>query len=129
MLEQSGRGALELADAAIAASGTVTMEAALLGVPTVVVYRTNPITFAIARRLVHVPHIAMANLILGRRLFPELLQDAARADLIERELARLLEDESVREEMRAGLREIKERLGPPGAADRAAEVVLATLAG
>lgn len=122
-----GRAALELADVALAASGTVTMEAALLGVPTVVVYKTNALTFAIARRLIKVEHIAMANLILGRRLFPELLQDAATPSAIAEEVLRLTEPGPTRQAVDAGLAELRARLGPPGAADRAAGVALAAL--
>ncbi|MFN8548326.1 MAG: lipid-A-disaccharide synthase [Candidatus Eisenbacteria bacterium] len=127
--ELDGRQALELADLALAASGTVTMEAALLGVPTVVVYRTNALTFAIARRLIQVEHIAMANLILGRRLFPELLQDAATPTAIAEEILRLADPGPDRRTLVDGMAEVRARLGPPGAADRAAEVALAVLRG
>lgn len=119
-----GRRALELADFAVAASGTVTVEAALLEVPTVVVYRTSGLTFALARRLVRVPHIAMANLIAGRRLFPELVQEDATAARIAGELERWRGAPDSLAELRGELRALRTALGPPGAAERAASALL-----
>jgi len=62
---------------AVVCSGTATLECAAVGVPPVIVYRTDPLTFAVARRMVRVPHVGLPNLVLGRRAFPELVQDAA----------------------------------------------------
>lgn len=119
----SGQDALRAADAALVASGTVTVEAALLGTPTVVVYRTHPLTYAIARRLVRVPHIAMANLVAERRLYPELIQDAATPVAVADALCPLLEPGPERTALLSGLEEVRRRLGPPGAAERAAAIL------
>jgi len=123
----SGLDALRAADLALAASGTATLEAALLGRPVVVVYRMHPLTYAIARRKVRVPHIAMANLLAGRRVVPELIQDEASPERIAAEALRLLSQPRELAEIQAGLAEARAALGPPGAAERAAEVVLSAL--
>jgi len=110
-------------DAAVVASGTATVEAALLGAPMVVVYRLSTLTYRLGRRLVSVPHYAMANLIAGRRLVPELIQSDFTPERVAGEAIRLLEDEGVRRRMKEGLDEVRERLGGPGASARAAEEV------
>jgi lipid-A-disaccharide synthase len=124
-----GLDALRAADLGLVASGTATLEAALLGRAVIVVYRMHPLTYALARRLVRVEHIAMANLIAGRRLVPELVQEAASPERIARELTRLLDAPEERARIRDGLLEARERLGPPGAARRAARAILETLEG
>lgn len=126
-LSMDGLEAMRLAEAAIVASGTATLEAALLGRPIVVVYRMHPLTYAIARRAVTVPHIAMANLLAGRRVVPELVQHEATPGAVAGELRRLLENPVDRARAEEGMAAAREALGPPGAADRAAEVVLAEL--
>jgi lipid-A-disaccharide synthase len=109
------------ADAAIVASGTATLESALLGCPMVIVYRLAPLTYWIARRLVDVPWIGMPNLVLQRGVFPELIQDAvtpaAMADAV-RDVHRR------RAEVHAALAELRAALGTPGAAGRAADLAL-----
>jgi lipid-A-disaccharide synthase len=94
----------------VVASGTATVEAALVGNPFVVVYRLSMLSHAIARRFVSVPHVAMANLIAGRRVVPELIQNEFTATNVVRALAPLLADGPLREETMAGLREVRERL-------------------
>ncbi len=112
--------ALAACDAAVVASGTATLETALLGVPMVVVYRVNPLTFALASAFSDVPHIAMPNLIVGRRVVPELVQRACRPEPIASELRRILTDPRVTADMRRSLAEVRARLGSPGAIDKAA---------
>ena len=109
--------------AAIVASGTATVEAALLGAPMVVVYRLSPLTYHLGRWLVDVPHYAMANLIAGRRLVPELIQSGFTGPSTAAEALRLLEDAGARGRMKDGLAQVRERLGVPGASSRAAEEV------
>jgi lipid-A-disaccharide synthase len=116
-------------DAAVVASGTATVEAALLGAPMVVVYRLSPLTYHLGRRLVRVPHYAMANLIAGRRLVPELIQSDFTPERVAAEALRLLEDAAVRDGMREGLAEVRQRLGGRGASARAAEEVRQVLDG
>lgn len=113
------------ATAGIVASGTATVEAAILDLPSVVVYRVSPVSYAIGRPLVRVPHYAMANLIAGRRLLTELIQGEFRPDRVASEVGRLLDDPGGRADVRAGLAEVRARLGGPGASARAAEVVAA----
>jgi lipid-A-disaccharide synthase len=104
------RAALFHARAAVVASGTATVEAALIGNPFVVVYRVSPLTYAIAKRLVKVPHVAMANLIAGKRVVPELIQRDFTAANIVQHLSPLLPDGPARESMRRELAAIREAL-------------------
>ena len=109
-LVDDARAALFHARASVVASGTATVEAALIGNPFVVVYRVSPLTYAIARRLVKVPHVAMANLIAGKRVVPELIQDDFTAANIVQHLRQLLPDGPVRESMMKELEAIREAL-------------------
>ncbi|MGD1106960.1 MAG: lipid-A-disaccharide synthase [Terracidiphilus sp.] len=104
------RATLLHARASVVASGTATVEAALIGNPFVVVYRVSPLTYAIARRLVKVPHVAMANLIAGKRVVPELIQHDFTAANIVQHLSPLLPDGPARESMRMELGLIREAL-------------------
>jgi lipid-A-disaccharide synthase len=114
---------LAAARCAIVASGTATVETALLGTPMVVVYRVSPATAFVARRLIHVPYFAMVNLIAGRRIVPELIQENFTPERVAVEALDLLESKSAREEMQAGLALVRQKLGPPGAIERAAESI------
>jgi lipid-A-disaccharide synthase len=109
-LVDDARAALLHARAAVVASGTATVEAALIGNPFVVVYRVSPATYAIARRVVTVPHVAMANLIAGRRVVPELIQHDFTAANIVQHLAALLPDGTPRQSMVEGLKSIRDAL-------------------
>jgi lipid-A-disaccharide synthase len=115
--------------AAVVASGTATVEAALLDAPMVVVYRLSAITYALGRRFVSVPHYAMVNLIAGRRLVPEIIQREFTPERTSAEALALLEDETRRSAMLAGLEEVRRRLGAPGASARAAQEVKDVLSG
>jgi len=112
-------------DLAICSSGTATLENALLGVPMVVVYKLSWPTYAIARALVKVKHIAMANLLAGKTVVPELIQRDATAARIFLEASALLDDPAKAAATRAELLKVRRSLGEPGAADRAAAAVLA----
>ncbi len=114
--------ALSAADCAIVASGTATVEAALLGTPMVVVYRVSPTSAFVLKRMVRSPFIAMVNLIAGRRVVPELIQDQFTSAAVEEEVRNLLESPAVRDEMKAGLAEVRTKLGPGGAIERAAAI-------
>ena len=121
-VENATYDALAAADCAIVASGTATVEAALLGTPMVVVYRVSPSSAFFLRRLVRSPFIAMVNLIAGRRVVPELIQDQFTPEGIEREITNLLGSAQARDEMKAGLAEVRTKLGPGGAIERAADI-------
>ena len=129
------RGALLHARASIVASGTATVEAALIGNPFVVVYRVSPLTYAIAKRVVTVPHVAMANLIAGKRVVPELIQNDFTASNIIQHLEPLLPDGPPRQSMMQELLRIRALLGsapagqesPTGAIERVAAITLEVL--
>jgi len=118
---------LAAADVALVTSGTATLEAALVGCPLVVAYRMSAFSYALARRLVKVPFIAMPNLLLGRRVVPELVQHDADAAHMTSEAGRLLRDASERARMLEDFGEIRRLLARPGAADRAAALALELL--
>ncbi|MGB7265070.1 MAG: lipid-A-disaccharide synthase, partial [Terracidiphilus sp.] len=98
-LVDDARAVLFHARASVVASGTATVEAALIGNPFIVVYRVSRFTYAIAKRVVKVPHVAMANLIAGKRVVPELIQKDFTASNIVQQLERLLPDGPVRQSM------------------------------
>jgi lipid-A-disaccharide synthase len=106
-LVNDARAALHHARASIVASGTATVEAALAGNPFVVVYRVSALTYAIARRIVTVPHVAMANLIADKRVVPELIQSDFTAENILREIEHLLSDSPPRQSMMKELAQIR----------------------
>jgi lipid-A-disaccharide synthase len=119
--------ALSAMDAAVVKSGTATLEAALMGVPMVVVYRTTPVTFLLASLMAHVRHVGLVNIVAGKELAPELVQGRFTAAGIVAALEPLLRNpehsESVRREMLA----LRSRLGEPGCFRRAAEAVMEIL--
>jgi lipid-A-disaccharide synthase len=119
--------ALAAADCAIVASGTATVEAALLGTPMVVVYRVARVTAAILRRMVLTKHFAMVNLIADRRVVTELMQDDFTPTAVATEVRHLLENPAARQEMKASLAQVRASLGSGGAIERAADVFAAMI--
>lgn len=111
--------------AAMAASGTVVMEAALMGLPCVVLYRLAALSALIGRLVVHVDNISLPNILLGERFQPELLQDEVKAEAIVKAMLPLYPGEAHREIICSKLKEACAKLGEPGAAHRVAEKVLA----
>jgi lipid-A-disaccharide synthase len=124
------RLALAHSRAAVIASGTATVEAALAGVPFVVVYRVAPLTWSLGRRMVRLPNFAMVNLIAGKTVVPELIQHDFTGARVLEELRPLLAEGEPRTRMIAELGAVRERLKPGSkpAADRAADAVIATIA-
>ena len=111
------------ADLALATSGTVTLEAALCGLGSVIVYKTSPITAFIARRVINIPNIGLPNIVAGKRILPELLQEEFTPERLQQEALALLEPER-NTQMKKDLAYVSERLGEPGAVHRVAELVL-----
>ncbi|HYX19500.1 MAG TPA: lipid-A-disaccharide synthase, partial [Thermoanaerobaculia bacterium] len=118
---------LASADLAFVASGTATLDAALCGAPMVVVYRTSAVSHAIARALVKLRWIALVNIVAGEPVVPELIQGALTPEALERAGADLLSSPEKAEAMRRGLARAARALGPPGASERAAGLVLSAI--
>jgi lipid-A-disaccharide synthase len=116
--------ALADADVAIASTGTVTMECAFFGVPTVTLYKTSWVTYEIAKRIVTVKSLTMPNILAGETVYPEFVQDDATPENISRATLELLQDESRRTKIKSQLAKIISSLGEPGAAGRAATAIL-----
>jgi lipid-A-disaccharide synthase len=112
---------------AIASTGTVTMECAFFGVPTVALYKTSWSTYQIGRRIIQVKYLAMPNLLANETIFPELIQHDATADNIARTALDLLNDPQRREAIRAKLTKVVDSLGGPGARQRAAQAIVRLL--
>ena len=110
--------------AVMAASGTVSLELAILNVPMVISYRVSPLTYFLGRRLIKVQYASLVNLVADREVVPELLQDEAVPEKIAQATMRLIENQAERTRMLAGLAEVRERLGGPGASERSARLAL-----
>src|SRR5262249_28872787 len=123
LVEGATYDALAASDVAIVSSGTATVEAALLGVPMVVVYRVSRATAMVLRRMGRTPYFSMVNLIAGRRLVPELIQQDFTPSRLAEEVRRLLGSPETREQMKRELGEVRSRLGPGGAIERAARLI------
>ncbi len=117
-----GAALLANAHVALVKSGTTTLEAALAGVPMVIAYRTHPLTFWLARKLVDVEHVGLANLVAGRRIAPELLQDDVTPAKLTAALIPLVDEGPARQAALAGVRGIRDALRPAGDGSAAARV-------
>ncbi len=129
LVESDRYDAVAACDAAVVASGTASLETALLGVPMVIVYRMNPLTHLLARAVSEVPHIGMPNLIAGERVVPELVQGDCTPERIATELRRILTDPALADRIRMGLSTVRARLGRPGAIPRAARAAWSMIGG
>ena len=114
-------------DLIVVASGTATLEAAIIGAPMVIVYRLALLSWIFGRLLIRVPYIGMVNLVAGKKVAPELIQFHATPERIADEARRLLLSAESRCRMRQELQQIRDRLGPPGALGRTADAILECL--
>jgi len=119
--------AVNASDLAWTASGTVTLETALLLKPMIIVYRLSWLTYALARMLVKVKHIGIVNIVAGEAIVPELIQSAFTADGVVRETRKIMENQDLRESIVRKLVALREKLGTPGAADRVATIAMSMI--
>jgi len=115
---------LSKATLAISKTGTITLECALFGVPAITFYKTSPLTFWIGKQVVTVPYLSMPNLLADKPVFPEFVQDDASTENLAQAALELLRDANLRAERQDDLQEIVASLGKPGAAKRAAKLIL-----
>ncbi len=113
---------IAVSDAVIVASGTATLETALLETPMVVAYKVSAFSYAVGRRFISVDHISLVNIIAGRTVVPELIQDDATPERIATEVRELIVQQGKTREMKAALSEISGKLGTPGASQRTARI-------
>ncbi len=111
----------------LVASGTATLEAALIGVPMIIMYKVSPLSHWIARRVVHIENIGLVNILAGRRIVPEFLQHEIRSERVLPAALELIDDTPARERMLRDLAEVRDTVGPPGASERAAEEIVELL--
>ena len=115
---------MTVCDAALAASGTVTLETALLGLPTVLCYKVAPLTYWLGRRVLQTPHIGLPNIVAGREVIPEFLQQDVTAENLAHAVASWWRDEEASRRLRDDLAMVREKLGAPGAVGRVADLII-----
>lgn len=115
---------MNIADVAIAASGTATLETALMRLPTVVIYKMSPVTYFLGKFLIRIPHVSLPNIIAGREIVPELLQGDANAAQTAGHALAILQDAGIRGQMLQDLADMRRKLGDSGAVQRTAELIL-----
>lgn len=120
---KSSRDAMRAADVALVASGTATLETALIGTPMIVMYIVNTINYAIMRRLIHIPDISLVNIVAGKRIVPEYLQKQALPETMAKDLISLLKNEQRQKQMLSELAKVKARMGDGAASKRVATLI------
>ena len=118
---------MRISDVVIVASGTATVEAAIMGAPMIVVYRVSPLTYLLGKLLIKVKNIGMVNIIAGKTVVPELIQKDVTPEKIASAVLQILENPSKQEEIKKELSSLKEKIGNPGASFRAAQIIISLL--
>jgi lipid-A-disaccharide synthase len=116
--------ALAVCDTAMVASGTATLETAIMGVPMIIAYRVSPLSFWIGKMVVKVPYVGLVNLVAGKEVVPELIQNEVTPQGLADKAISILEDEKTKKAMIKDLQMVRERLGGPGASLRTARIAL-----
>lgn len=127
ILENQTYDAIQKSDAVIVASGTATLEIALLGVPMVIIYKLAPLSYFILKKLAKINYIGLCNIIAEKSIVPELIQEDANPERITQEIKRFLEDTEYRHQTEKNLTEMKMKLGDGGASNRVAELAMKLL--
>lgn len=127
VVEGKGYDVIQVCDAIITVSGTVTLEIALLEVPMVIIYRVSPLTYQVGKRLIRVDHIGICNIVAGERVVRELIQDDAQPAWIAEEISAILSDDVYARDMRAKLAGVREKLGSGGGSANVARLVVEML--
>lgn len=122
--EEKTYDVMQCCQAAVVASGTATLETALMGLPTLLVYRVAPLTFFLGKRFVKLSYVGLPNIISGHQVIPELLQEAVTPLAIRNEICRIIDDREYNEKMKQGLRDVRHKLGDFGAVNRVASLIL-----
>jgi lipid-A-disaccharide synthase len=116
--------ALAAADLALVASGTATLETACFATPMAVVYRVSRLSYLIGKQLVKVPNIGLVNIVAGKQIVPEFVQNEFKPEKVAAAIAPLIEDTEQRRRMQSALQVVREKLGMPGASERTAQLAL-----
>ena len=124
MVEHNTYEIIQICEIIVAASGTVTLETAILGTPLVVIYKVNPLTYWLGKLLIRVKNVALANIVAGETVAPELIQHEATPERIAREVLDILGDSERQAWIRQRFADVSNKLGSPGASGRAAAIVL-----
>jgi lipid-A-disaccharide synthase len=123
-----GYDVMQVCDAAITVSGTVTLELAMIGVPMVIIYKVSPLTYMIGKRLIRVDHIGLCNIVAGERAVRELIQDGADPARIAEEITRIIMDVEYADGIRARLVRVRNSLGKGGSSVAVAKLATEMLA-
>lgn len=127
IIQKQTYAAIKSSDAVITASGTATLEIALLGVPMVIIYKLAPLSYFILRKLAKINYIGLCNIIAEKSIVPELIQDDANPEKISAEIKRFLEDPGYRSQTEKNLAEMKMKLGDGGASKKVARLAMSLL--
>jgi lipid-A-disaccharide synthase len=127
VVEDSFYQVLAVCDLVLVASGTATLQTALMGKPMIIIYKVSPLTYLVGRIMIKVPWIGLANIVAGKQVVPELIQNEASPQRIAAEACCILEDPARMAGMREGLAGIRQALGEPGGSQRVAEIIIEKL--